>query len=497
MSSELVVRAPAGAVDFESPETRRLIRTMYMPGASDDEFALNMEIARLRGLNPFTRQIFFVKRYDSQRRCEVWAHQVSIDGLRITAQRTGLYAGQDEPEFEYEKDGETLRLARVRVYRKDWARPAVGVAFWSEFVQTTRDGKVTQMWATKAHVMLAKCAEALALRKAFPEETSGDYTDVEMMQAENDAPRGRARVSVATRPALGSGEETPADADEPEALQRLRAELASAETLEAVVRVYEENRADILGPDGQETGALETASRACKDHLDAKLGKGLRTTFQAAIDAAERDRAAAKRAAHAATQATPANDATLTDALALFLARVAEAKDAREVVAAWRDSKGQIALRPKGDKKRAWGAACERLCALGACATLAEAEAWLLAQFPKPPPGGPKGGAPTPEAPAATDATGDAREGGAAGDAARMAADAWCAALATKAPADHVARSYAAHRGEWPAHAARCRAAAVARLDALDVGPEAAERMLAAAVAAHDAKAKADQREAA
>ncbi len=179
-----------------SSEQRAMIRDTFANGASESEFAVLMEVASARRLNPLLRQIHFVKRYDSQKKREVWATQAAIDGLRAIAQRTGLYAGQDEPEY-VEQDG-LLMVAKVRVYRKDWTRASVGVAYWSEYVQTTRDGTPTRFWQAMPHVMLAKCAEALALRKAFPEDMSGLYVPEEMGQAENDTPRLQApRVEVA------------------------------------------------------------------------------------------------------------------------------------------------------------------------------------------------------------------------------------------------------------------------------------------------------------
>lgn len=163
-----------------SAEQRDLIRTVFANGASDAEFAALVAVAEARNLNPFTRQVFFVKRWDSAKRCETWAVQVSIDGLRAIAERTGLYAGQDEPEYEHDEKG-AITLCKVRVYRKDWGnRACVGVAYWSEYVQCTKEGRPTSMWQKFAHVMIAKCAEALALRKAFPEVASGLYTGDEM-----------------------------------------------------------------------------------------------------------------------------------------------------------------------------------------------------------------------------------------------------------------------------------------------------------------------------
>jgi phage recombination protein Bet len=174
-------RAMVRALEF-SPDQRKMIRDTFASGASEGEFAVLMEVARARNLNPLLRQIHFVKRWDSQKRCEVWSTQISIDGLRAVAERTSIYAGQDEPEYEHNQDGKLI-CCKVRVYRKDWQRPAVGVAYFAEYVQTKKDGTVTQFWATKPHIMLAKCAEALAIRKAFPEDTAGLYTPEEMGEA--------------------------------------------------------------------------------------------------------------------------------------------------------------------------------------------------------------------------------------------------------------------------------------------------------------------------
>lgn len=180
-----------------SSEQESLIRDMYGNGASETEFRVFLEVCRARRLNPLTKQIHFVSRYDSDKSRNVWSAQVSIDGLRAIAERTGKYDGQDEPEFEYEGKDRSLVLAKVKVYRKDWSRPAVGVARFSEYAQRKRDGGLTHMWATKGHIMIAKCAEALALRKAFPEDLSGLYVDEEMgdpQQAQNEQ---RRSVSVA------------------------------------------------------------------------------------------------------------------------------------------------------------------------------------------------------------------------------------------------------------------------------------------------------------
>lgn len=174
-------------------DQKQIIRDTFANGASDAEFAVLLEVARVRRLNPLLKQIHFVQRWDSEKHRMVWSTQVSIDGLRAIAERTGLYQGQDEPEFVENEDG-TIKLCKVRVWRKDWPRPAVGVAYWAEYVQTTRDkqtGKTrpTAMWARMPHVMLSKAAESIALRKAFPEDIAGLYSPEEMAQGDVfDAP---------------------------------------------------------------------------------------------------------------------------------------------------------------------------------------------------------------------------------------------------------------------------------------------------------------------
>lgn len=193
----------AEPLDF-TPDQQAMIRDTFANGASASEFAVLLEVARARRLNPLLRQIHFVKRWDSQKRRDVWSTQAAIDGLRAIAQRTGLYAGQDEPEFIEERGH--IVACKARVYRRDWQRPAVGVAYWAEYVQTTRDGSPTRFWQQMPHVMIAKCAEALALRKAFPEDMSGLYVPEEMAQADNPAPAyipdGRPALPAASDPSV-------------------------------------------------------------------------------------------------------------------------------------------------------------------------------------------------------------------------------------------------------------------------------------------------------
>lgn len=164
-------------------DQKLMIRNTFANGASPQEFEVLWAVAVARKLNPIMKQIYFVKRWTKDRG-EVWSTQISIDGMRALAERTGKYDGQDEPTYE-EGPGGVPTKCTVRVYRKDWSRPAVGVAYYSEYVQKTKDQRPTRFWSEMPHVMLAKCAESLAMRKAFPEDMSGLYTPEEMQQADN------------------------------------------------------------------------------------------------------------------------------------------------------------------------------------------------------------------------------------------------------------------------------------------------------------------------
>lgn len=163
-----------------TPEQVALIKQTVAKGASDDELRLFLAVAGRAGLDPFTKQVHFIK-YGNNPGTVV----TGIDGYRLIAQRSEEYEGQQAAEW-CGTDGQwqTVWLsdtppaaARVGVWRKNFKEPAYGVARWTAYKGAG------PMWQKMGAEMLAKCAEALALRKAFPQELSGLYTREEMAQA--------------------------------------------------------------------------------------------------------------------------------------------------------------------------------------------------------------------------------------------------------------------------------------------------------------------------
>lgn len=148
------------------------------PRAIVEAFAQTVQRTQL---DPIARQIYCIERGGK------YTIQVGIDGARLVAQRSGEYAGQKPIEwttdgkewFDVWLDDEPPKAARAAVMRQGFTEPLYAVATWASYAPYF-NGKLSQMWKQHGALMLGKCAEMLALRKAFPMELSGLYVAEEL-----------------------------------------------------------------------------------------------------------------------------------------------------------------------------------------------------------------------------------------------------------------------------------------------------------------------------
>lgn len=171
-----------------SPELTMRVRLLFLKKMmfghlSDEHFGAFVELCRIRNLDPWSKQVVpkVQPSRDDPKKLEVILI-VTIEGFRLQADRTGLYAGNDEATFEYDQAGR-LTKASTTVWKLVGGerRPFTGVAYWDEYRPLNADPH--SLCDRMPHVWLAKCSEAAAIRKGFPKETGGLYTPEEMEQA--------------------------------------------------------------------------------------------------------------------------------------------------------------------------------------------------------------------------------------------------------------------------------------------------------------------------
>ena len=206
-----------------------LIKSQIAKDCTDDELQLFLYQCKQTGLNPLTRQIYAIKRGNKM------TIQTSIDGFRVIAERSGSYAGQDEPIWENDEKGFPIKCT-VKVYKftpnfEQRYCAGVGVAHFKEYYPNPQ-----MLQKTMPHTMIAKVAEALALRKAFPQDLSGLYTGDEIADAPKEiVPNKFFKEPEGSMKNLSdiAGEELKASAEE-QRLNKLKEALAKMQTKEEI-----------------------------------------------------------------------------------------------------------------------------------------------------------------------------------------------------------------------------------------------------------------------
>ena len=261
-----------------------VLRHMGVENAAPADLQVFHHICQRTGLDPFARQIYMIGRNSREQIGGEWRTvvkytiQTGIDGFRLIGRRAANASGQsisvEAPEWATE-DGRWMPVwsekwgtpLAARVTIKRGGEPFTAVALFSEYAQTKRDGGLTQMWSQRPAGQIAKCAEALAWRTAFPHDLSGLYSDEEMAQAENAQPQQQAQApsSAPERMAniLGPDAPTP-DAPDLEGDAITSAQMKKMQALFAEANITERTdkhryAADVLGRD------IESATDLTRD----------------------------------------------------------------------------------------------------------------------------------------------------------------------------------------------------------------------------------------
>lgn len=184
-----------------------VIKANLAIGATDEELQFFLEFCKASGLNPLTKEVWFIK---TKERPQI---MTGINGYWRIANEHPEYDGAVE-SLEFDSAGAPIS-ARCEVYRKDRKYPAVGIALLKEYK------KNTPVWGMMPSIMLGKCAASIAIRKAFPSQLGGSYTQEELpLEMVEEA---KVTVTPAPQPAKPKWTEwyyDPHKLDSPERLQK-------------------------------------------------------------------------------------------------------------------------------------------------------------------------------------------------------------------------------------------------------------------------------------
>lgn len=178
------------------------LRDSIYPGAKHESIAMVVNYCKAKRLDPLMKPVHIIPMKVKEKingRDEWIERDVLMPGIgtyRIDASRSGQYAGMDEPEFGDDVienlGGKTLtypKWCKIKVKKiiNGNVFEFVAKEFWKENYKSKSysDPQPNNMWATRPYGQLAKCAEAQALRKAFPDSV-GQLPTFEEMEGINN-----------------------------------------------------------------------------------------------------------------------------------------------------------------------------------------------------------------------------------------------------------------------------------------------------------------------
>ncbi|MFD9950004.1 phage recombination protein Bet [Nonomuraea sp. NPDC059023] len=183
-----------------TPEQRAVLGSLGVDAdCTNAELAGFLHLCQRRDLDPFLKQVYLIGRWDRRANRKVFTPQTGIDGFRVIARRA---ADKSDIDYEYE---DTIWFDAEGTQHEVWLTPEPpvaakvvvirngkrfsGVARYAAYVDTDKDGNPKNQWKSSPDGQIEKCAEAKALRRAFPEDLGGMYSDVEMEHLDEEAPR--------------------------------------------------------------------------------------------------------------------------------------------------------------------------------------------------------------------------------------------------------------------------------------------------------------------